>query len=91
MTVAEDRAVAQSHEHAHMRSCVTLPRIRGLYIRPDGTGFEAYGLPVSNVPFTESLRRSYPGRSLKEQFRLFGRVSKTRMEHVGKPGADGRG
>ena len=56
----EAEAIATDYARTkNRRVCVTLSRIRGLYIKPDGTRFEAYGLPASTLGHTaEALRLS---------------------------------
>jgi len=66
--------------------CVTLSQIRGLYIYPDGKRREAYGLPISSLPFLESMRGLYPGHTFKEQLRLFQALAKTKLEKTGNTG-----
>ncbi len=56
--------------------CVTLSRIRGLYIWPDGKECEGYGLPLTNSPFLLTLQNLYRGKTFKEQLRLFKRASR---------------
>ena len=60
--------------------CVTLSLIRGLYISPSGKRREAYGLPISSLPFLESMRGLYPGHTFKEQLRLFRALAATKVE-----------
>ncbi len=83
--VSLDEAIAfarkVSAEEGHS-VCVTLTRIRGLYIWPDGKESEGYGLPINNLPFLESVRASYPGKTLKEQFLLFKELGKTPRKQV---------
>lgn len=50
---AIDLAKQYSAEY-NVKVCVTFSNIRGLYIRPDGSSFESYGLPSSTF-------RGFPG------------------------------
>jgi len=60
--------------------CVRLSSIRGLWISPDGTECEAYGLPLTSLPFMGALRNLYPGKTFKEQLRLFRRAKRIATE-----------
>lgn len=79
--IAIARRISVERNHS---VCVTLTRIRGIYIWPDGQEHEGYGLPVDNLPFMEAVRAQYPGKTFEEQLRLFRELAKTRMESTAR-------